>query len=123
MLQPLALQVDIVGSCSVLELFILVAVLRIKRRGHESANFEMVHDEYCKLMEQGSSGDKRSKAAALRAFERLIAYRLVSYVDSRYFNTFDSFHCGFVKHSAGCLTAAAPTFKLLHCTPWYLLVR
>ena len=73
------------GSCSVLELFILVAIYRIKRRGHDSVNFEMVHDEYCKLIEQGSSGDRRSKAAALRAFERLIAYRLVSYADSRYF--------------------------------------
>ena len=72
------------GSCSVLELFILVAIYRIKRRGHDSANFEMVHDEYCKLMEQGGTADKRSKAAALRAFERLIAYRLVSYADSRY---------------------------------------
>ena len=61
----LALQADIVGSCSVLELFILVAMFRIKRRGHECANFEMVHDEYCKLMDQGSTGDKRSKAAAL----------------------------------------------------------
>ena len=82
-------QADIVGSCSVLELFILVAMYRIKRRGHDSANFETVHDEYCKLMEQGSTGDKRSKAAALRAFERLIASSLVSYVDSRYviFNT------------------------------------
>lgn len=76
-------QGDIVGSCSVLELFILVAMYRIKRRGHDSANFEMVHDEYCKLMEQGNTGDKRSKAAALRAFERLLASRLVSYVDSR----------------------------------------
>ena len=66
---------------------------RIKRRGHDSANFEMVHDEYCKLMEQGSSGDKRSKAAALRAFERLIAYKLLSYADSRYFNTFCSLIC------------------------------
>lgn len=79
----MALQGDIVGSCSVLELFILVAMYRIKRRGHDSVNFEMVHDEYCKLMEQGNTGDKRSKAAALRAFERLLASRLVSYVDSR----------------------------------------
>ena len=77
------LQADMVSSCSVLELFILVAMYRIKRRGHDSANFEMVHDEYCKLMDQGSTGDKRSKAAALRAFERLIASSLVSYVDSR----------------------------------------
>ena len=76
-------QGDIVGSCSVLELYILVAMYRIKRRGHDSANFELVHDEYSKLMEQGNTGDKRSKAAALRAFERLLASRLVSYVDNR----------------------------------------
>ena len=72
-----------VGSCSVLELFILISMYRIKRRGQDSANFEMVHDEYCKLLDQGGSGDRRSKAAALRAFERLIASSLVSYVDSR----------------------------------------
>ena len=71
------------GSCSVLELFILVAIYRLKRRGQDSSNFEMVHDEYCKLLEQGGSGDRRSKSAALRAFERLIASSLVSYVDSR----------------------------------------
>jgi len=76
-------QADMVGSCSVLELFILVSIYRIKRRGHDSANFEMVHDEYRKLLEQGGSGDRRSKAAALRAFERLIALSLVSYVDNR----------------------------------------
>ncbi|DBA93777.1 hypothetical protein WJX82_005642 [Trebouxia sp. C0006] len=76
-------QATMVGSCSVLELFILVSTYRIKRRGHDSANFEMVHDEYCKLLEQGGSGDRRSKAAALRAFERLIALSLVSYVDNR----------------------------------------
>ena len=77
-------QADIVGSCSVLELFMLVAMYRIKRRGSDSANFEMVHDEYYKLMQQGSTGDRRSKAAALRAFERLIASGLIAYVDSRY---------------------------------------
>ena len=76
-------QADMVGSCSVLELFILVSMYRIKRRGHDSANFEMVHDEYRKLLEQGGSGDRRSKAAALRAFERLVALSLVSYVDDR----------------------------------------
>lgn len=87
----------------------LVAIYRIKRRGHDSANFEMVHDEYCKLMEQGSNGDKRSKAAALRAFERLVAYRLVSYADSRYFVCIA--HCMLVllhsPHSIFCTTAAS----------------
>ena len=76
-------QAEVVGSCSVLELFILVAIYRIKRRGYDSANFEMVHDEYCKLLEQGPTADRRSKAAALRAFEHLIASSLVSYVDGR----------------------------------------
>ncbi len=80
----MTVQADVVGSCSVLELFMLVATYRLKRRGQDSANFEMVHDEYCKLLEQGSTGDRRSKAAALRAFERLIASSLVCYVDGRY---------------------------------------
>ena len=80
----LSLQVEVVGSCSVLELFMLVAIYRIKRRGHDSANFEMVHDEYCKLLDQGGTGDRRSKTAALRAFEHLIASSLVSYVDGRW---------------------------------------
>lgn len=56
---------------------------RLKRNGHESVNFEMVFEEYIKLMEQGNSNDKRSKAAALRAFERLIGSSLISYVDPR----------------------------------------
>ena len=89
-----------VGSCSVLELFILISMYRIKRRGQDSANFEMVHDEYCKLLDQGGSGDRRSKAAALRAFERLIAASLVSYVDSR---------CVHFQH------AAATVMWLPHC--------
>lgn len=58
-------------------------MFRIQRRGHDGANFEMVHDEYCKLMGQGGTGDNRSKAAALRAFERLVASSLVSFLDSR----------------------------------------
>ena len=61
----------------------LVAIYRIKRRGHDSANFEMVHDEYCKVIDHGGTGDRRSKTAALRAFEHLIASSLVSYVDGR----------------------------------------
>lgn len=71
------------GACSILELFILVAMYRLKRNGHDSANFEMVFEEYSKLMEQGNSVDRRNKAAALRAFERLIGSFLVSYVDPR----------------------------------------
>lgn len=57
---------------------------RLKRNGHDSANFEMVFEEYSKLMEQGNSVDRRNKAAALRAFERLIASFLISYVDPRF---------------------------------------
>lgn len=56
---------------------------RLKRNGHDSANFEMVFEEYGKVMEQGNSSDRRSKAAALRAFERLIGSFLISYDDPR----------------------------------------
>ena len=77
------MQAEVVGGCSILELFILVAMYRIKRNGHDSANFEMVFEEYSKLMEQGNAVDSRSRTAALRAFERLVGSLLISYVDAK----------------------------------------
>lgn len=75
------MQAEVVGACSILELFILVSMYRMKRNGHESINFEMAFEEYNRLVEQGHSVDKRNRAAALRAFERLLGSLLISYVD------------------------------------------
>ena len=79
-------QVEAVKSLSVLELFLLVAFARLRRKGQESPNFEMAFDEYSNLRRGGSYkgvDDTAPRSSAFRAFERLISGGLVSFVDSR----------------------------------------
>lgn len=72
-----------VSSLSVLEMFMLVALFRITRRGQDACSFEGVWEEYNRLAQAEGSADRCNKTAALRAFERLLGACLVKYVDPR----------------------------------------
>lgn len=74
------------AGCSILELFLLVAVERVRRKGQESPNFEMALHEYRSLRRGGGYrgvDDAASRPAAFRAFERLITANLLAYTDPR----------------------------------------
>ena len=73
------------SSLSVLELFVLVAAARLSRRRDrgEGVNFEMVWDEYARLGQLRAHADNYCKAAALRAWEQLLASALLTHVDLR----------------------------------------
>ncbi|KAK9808720.1 hypothetical protein WJX72_002488 [[Myrmecia] bisecta] len=72
-----------VGSLSVLELYMLVAIQRIRRRGPQACNFEQVFDEYRRSLQLEDHPDKFSRAQAFRAFERLLSMALTFYVDPK----------------------------------------
>lgn len=71
---------------SVLELFLLVALDRLRRKELESLNFEMAFDEYASLRRGGSYrgvDETAPKRSAFRALERLLSARLVAFEDGR----------------------------------------
>lgn len=71
---------------SVLEIFLLVAFARLRRKGQEAPNFEMAFDEYGSLRRGGSYkgvDDTTPRPSAFRAFERLISAGLVAFNDCR----------------------------------------
>lgn len=73
---------------SILELFLLVALFRLRRKGMEPANFEMAFDEYSSLRRGGSYrgvDETAPRPSAFRAFERLLSASLIAYTDIRYF--------------------------------------
>ena len=53
---PYTLQVDIIASQGILELFILVAALRLHRRGYQAVNFELLWAEYAKTRGNAARG-------------------------------------------------------------------
>ena len=72
---------------SILEVFLLVAMFRLQRKGVELANFEMAFDEYSSLRRGGSyrGVDETSpRPSAFRAYERLLSSSLLAYCDARY---------------------------------------
>lgn len=73
------------ASLSVLELFILVAAQRLSRRRDraEGFNFEMVWEEYSRLGQLRAHADNYCKPAALRAWEQLHAFAMLTNVDPR----------------------------------------
>eukprot|EP00891_Asterochloris_glomerata_P008225 jgi/Astpho2/8225/fgenesh1_pg.00122_%23_9_t len=75
-------QVNMIASLAVLELYVLVALFRIKRQGKDSCTFETVYAEYKKLAAYEPQ-DMHGKTAALRALQRLLAAALVDWVDAR----------------------------------------
>ena len=80
------MQVETVVGLSILELFLLVALFRLQRKGMESANFEMAFGEYSSLRRGGSYrgvDETAPKPSAFRAFERLLSASLIAYCDSR----------------------------------------
>ena len=78
-----ALQVDIIASQGILELFILVAALRLHRRGYQAVNFELLWAEYAKTRGM-QHADIYSKPAAARAFQRLLDASLLAFSGPRY---------------------------------------
>ena len=81
---------------SILELFLLVALFRLRRKGIEPANFEMAFDEYSSLRRGGSYrgvDETAPRPSAFRAYERLLSASLVSYTDSRYPAVPDNLFC------------------------------
>ncbi|EIE26129.1 hypothetical protein COCSUDRAFT_40278 [Coccomyxa subellipsoidea C-169] len=74
--------VDAVASQGILELYVLVAALRLHRRGYERVNFELLWAEYAKTAGMGHA-DVYSKPAAARAFQRLLDAALLVFTDAR----------------------------------------
>jgi len=72
------LQVDIIASQGILELFILVAALRLHRKGYQAVNFELLWAEYAKTRGM-QHADIYSKPAAARAFQRLLDASLLAF--------------------------------------------
>jgi hypothetical protein len=75
-----------ISSLSILEVFILVALQRLKKQSREEANFEMVWKEYSRLQEcsrDASVDSTYSRRAAFRAFERLLGVGLIAFAHSR----------------------------------------
>lgn len=76
-----------IPSLSILELFIIAAIQRLKKQQQQEVNFTMVWKEYCKLKEcsrEGHVDSQYNRAAASRAFERLLQLGLIAYSRSRY---------------------------------------
>ena len=70
---------------SVLELYMLVAVVRLQRRsGASGASFECAFAEYTSLQRLHRTADAYGRAAALRAFERLLGAALLEHPGGRY---------------------------------------
>jgi len=83
-------QVEAVAGLSILELFLLVALCRLTRKGVSTPNFQMAFDEYSSLRRGGSYrgvDETASKPSAFRAFERLLSASLVAYTDARCLNS------------------------------------
>ena len=77
-------QVDAVRGLSVLELYMLVAVARLQRRGAAGgASFECAFAEYSALQRLHRTADAYGRAAALRAFERLLGAALLEHPGGR----------------------------------------
>ena len=69
---------------SVLELYMLVAVVRLQRRGAGGgASFECAFAEYSALQRLHRTSDAYGRAAALRAFERLLGAALLEHPGGR----------------------------------------
>ena len=77
-----SVQVDATASLGILELFVLVAALRLHRRGYERVNFELLWAEYAKTAGMHHA-DVYSKPAAARAFQRLLDASLLFFTDAR----------------------------------------
>lgn len=79
-------QAQAIVSLSVAELFMLVAAQRIHRRSQsplEGVNFEAVWEEYDRLRQLRGHADHYSRTVVARAFEALLARRLLTHADPR----------------------------------------
>lgn len=106
-------QADMVRGLSVLELYMLVAVLRLQRRGAPGgASFARAHAEYESLQRLHRTADACGRPAALRAFERLLLTGLLAHAAGR---------CA--ARRPGSCRRAASTFALVACTAGSLQVH
>eukprot|EP00884_Botryococcus_braunii_P011000 jgi/Botrbrau1/19901/Bobra.0059s0022.1 len=72
---------QMIPSLSILEMFILAALQRLKKQNQPEVNFQMVWKEYSKLKEcsrEGHVDSQYNRAAACRAFERLMQLGLIA---------------------------------------------
>lgn len=77
---------EAVSGLSVLELFLLVAIDRLRRKGKEPLNFEMAFEEYGSLRRGGAyrgADNTAPRQVARRAFDRLLSTSLVAHCDGR----------------------------------------
>ena len=77
-----SLQARMVAGLSVLEMYMLVAVLRLTRKGQLPCKFEQAMEEYGLLNQMQRHPDAHPRPLALRAFERLLACALLTPTDS-----------------------------------------
>ena len=71
-----------VAGLDVLPAYMLVAVLRLQRRGHAAPNFELAAAEYARTAGLGHA-DNYSRAAAARAWQRLLDAGLLAHAGTR----------------------------------------
>jgi hypothetical protein len=109
-------QADMVHGLSVLELYMLVAVLRLQRRGAPGgASFARAHAEYEGLQRLHRTADACGRPAALRAFERLLLAGLLAHAAGR---------CvAGAARRPGSWRGAASTLALAACAAGSLQVR
>ena len=75
-------QVDMVAGLDVLPLYLLVAVLRLQRRGAAAPSFELAAAEYARTAGLGHA-DNYSRPAAARAWQRLLDAGLLRHAGAR----------------------------------------
>lgn len=76
------MQAQMVAGLAILEMYMLVAVLRLGRKGQAACNFEQAMEEYMLLNQMQRHPDAHPRPLALRAFERLLAMGLLTPADA-----------------------------------------
>ncbi|KAK9836048.1 hypothetical protein WJX84_003886, partial [Apatococcus fuscideae] len=75
-------QAHMVAALSILEMYMLVAVLRLGRKGQPACSFEQAMEEYVLLNQMQRHPDAHPRPLALRAFERLLSQGLLTPADA-----------------------------------------
>lgn len=71
-----------VAGLAILEMYVLVAVLRLRGKGQVACNFEQALEEYMLLNQMQRHPDAHPRPLALQAFERLLAHGLLTPADA-----------------------------------------
>lgn len=79
-------KLEYLKDCSVLELYMLVCMKRLEVREQNSYNFNSVMKEYKAIHDSFQTPDYYARNVCLRAFEHLIQYELICFMDNRGYN-------------------------------------